>query len=114
MDLENENLELLHSLQDCQDEKGSDEPTGVKKGSKTDLINEIFNLCKRANIPCVHTESQLKRMNKKKLLEVLAHYCEQVVEKKIMEKCRIKENMDHMEDKQKTKLIKSRQFWFIR
>lgn len=106
MDLENENQELLNQLHECQDEKVEEDPkTGIKKGSKTDLINEIFNLCKRANIPCEHTESQLKRINKKKLLEVLAIYCEKAVEKKILEKCKIKQNMDHMDDAQKTKMM---------
>ena len=107
MDLENENTELLNSLQECQEESATAEQTtgAVKKGSKADLINEIFDLCKRANIPCEQTESQMKRMNKKKLLELLASYCEKVVEKKVMEKCKIQENMDHLQEKQKTKLM---------
>ena len=107
MSLEHENVELLNSLQDCQEDSKESEvtPKGLKKGSKGDLINEIFNLCHRANIPCEYTESQLRRMNKKKILEILATYCEKVVEKKIMEKCKIKENVDNLEQKQKTKLM---------
>jgi hypothetical protein len=108
MDLENENLDLLNSLQECQDDVQLNQdksPTAIKKGSKTDLINEIFDLCKRANIACEHSEGQLKRMNKKKLLELLALYCERVVEAKVLEKCNIKEKMDNMNDKQKTKLM---------
>ena len=107
MDLENENLDLLNSLQDCQDDVqlNQDKTPAIKKGSKTDLINEIFDLCKRANIACEHSEGQLKRMNKKKLLELLALTCERVVEAKVLEKCKIKENMNNMNDKQKTKLM---------
>ena len=111
MDFENENIELLNNLQECQEEK-SDTPTGpkpnqsgLKKGSKPDIIQEIFNLCRRANIPCEHSESQMKRMNKRSLLELLAQYCEKVVEKKVLEKCKIKENLNHLDEKQKTKLM---------
>ena len=111
MQFENENTELLNNLQDCQEESKEEDialnsgQKGHKKGSKPDIIQEIFNLCHRANIPCIHSESQLKRMNKKAILEVLAQYCEKVVEKKVMEKCQIKENFTHLEEKQKTKLM---------
>lgn len=108
MSIEQENENLLMSLHECQEEaaiEAEQKKPAIKKGSKTDLINEIFDLCRRAQIACEHSEGQLKRMNKRKLLEVLAQYCEKVVEKKVMEKCRIKENMDHMESKQKTKLM---------
>ena len=55
----------------------------IKKNSKKDIINRIFDVCEKFNIEISETEQQLTRKTRKNLLEILAGYVERSVENKI-------------------------------
>ena len=55
----------------------------IKKNSKKDIINRIFEITKQYNFEISETEQQLQRKTRKNLLEILAGYVERSVESKI-------------------------------
>ena len=55
----------------------------IKKNSKRDIINRIFEITNKYNFEITETEQQLQRKTRKNLLEILAVYVERSVENKI-------------------------------
>ena len=73
------NDELLQSIE----EEPNSRPEVIKKNSKKDIINRIFEVTEKYNLEISETETQLQRKTRKKLLEILAGYVERSVSNKI-------------------------------
>jgi len=73
------NNELLQTTE----EDTNSHPEAIKKNSKKDIINRIFEVTQKYNFEIVETEAQLLRKTRKNLLEILAGYVERSVANKI-------------------------------
>ena len=97
---ENENDQLLEALENGA-EKQKDE---VKRGTKSEYIQKIFQVCDDTGIMLTHTKTELKRMNKIKLAQTLADYIQKGVKQEMMKKVNIK-HPENYDERQQDQLI---------
>jgi len=74
-DIEKLNDELLKPLEPIKENKKP-----IKKNSKKDIINRIFDLVTKNNFVFEITEDALMKKSRKKLLEILADFVEKSIE----------------------------------
>jgi len=77
--IEEANDELVDTVEKTPDSKSGE----VKKNSKKDIVNRIFQVTQKYNFEICETEQQLLRKTRKQLLQILAGFVERSVENTI-------------------------------
>ena len=77
------NDELVQQAGEMDEKIDEKKEETVRKNSKKDIIQRIFQLCEKNNFPIDETEVQLLRKTRKYLLGMLAGFVEQSMEYKI-------------------------------
>ena len=77
------NDELVQQAGEMDEKMDEKKEETVRRNSKKDIIQRIFELCEKNNFPVTETETQLLRKTRKALLGMLAGFVEQSMENKI-------------------------------
>ena len=88
-----ENESLLNFTKETEEAQKPNSNANAKRGSKTELIQKIFEVCDKNGLQCEHSTTFLKRSTKKELSQILATKIEAAMEKKLLEQVNLK-NME--------------------